>query len=353
MLRLFLVLNLALAQAAVAEPESGNYRRLRPVQDVGLAHHDHSHPHVLELNLSGAQLDPNGLAAELVDDAHEISHHHGEKRELKAFVRNWLTQLNLVQSGRDLLRWVDYRTHTNPALQEHIGNLGVLFGASHVLETLSGPVGALIGNQVGLPEAVNWAILAVGGVISIPGLDPLCIALAAAYKISPGFRTQITRVRLTLLRGGTALGRFARVPQLMAKFGHWQTGRERILVQLKNSEDGLSLTLPGGFLQFQMNQKHVWLHRVQIQNTDDFKKSWQDWRKHFDGNTRHAVDHALAVPDTKAAPFYVSQAGPAAQVDLFENTEFAPPPSQNWKILDGAIQPWGRWQWCNNLLSRH
>jgi len=91
------------AELALATKD-GTYRRLRPVVDE--AHAGHEHTRVFE-----GSLNPDLLAAQLVDDIHEISHDHEERKQLTQFASSWLKQFNLVRTGRDLVRWGALRTH--------------------------------------------------------------------------------------------------------------------------------------------------------------------------------------------------------------------------------------------------
>lgn len=306
-------------------------------------HHDHNQKHrgnwsaytETEIAVDG-DIDPDELARELVDEIHEISHDHGERKNIGAFVRGWGKNLNLLKSGRDLLRWVDHRIHVQPALTEHAKNLGVIFGLSHAIETISGPVGAAVGLQAGLPDAVNWAILTVGGIISIPGLDPVCIALAAAYKGSDGFRAKITKIRVVLIRASVATARGLRLPQLASRFGFWKPGVER-------TSDFLSvhtgLTAPGtsgGTISFSSTDGTFYLDQVTVHDPGKFQVTWNSVKSEVDWNTWHAVKELIALRESDEPPFYVESVNPP----------------NHYKILPGAIRPRGKWRWCDNLLHK-
>lgn len=309
--------------------DSGEYQRLKPI-----THHEgHGHAHAPSARpeeQSTAELTPDQLTQQLVDDIHEISHDHDERRTLKNVARSWIKQFNLIHSGRDLVRFASMRMHTNPALKEHAANLALLFGASHVLETLSGPVGALTGAALGLPEAVNWAILAVGGVISIPGLDPVCLALAATYKISPGFRTKVTGFRLQLKRA-------TKFTLWWAARHEWQSGKDRLMASIESTDQGLFLNLPGGTLTFKTLGEELWLHQVKVDDADKLKKSWTSAGKTFDRNTRQAVNEAIGM-DIDKLPFYAQKAETG---DDWSRITFR----------DGAIQPFGRLRHCTQILK--
>ncbi len=279
----------------------------------------------------GFKADP--LAEQLIEDLHEISHEHGQHPEVKNFVRRWVNNFNLVRNGRDLARWTQHKIQVQPALGEHVRNLALLFGASHAVESLSGPVGALIGHELGLSNAVNGAILAVGGVISIPGLDPICIILGAAYKLSPQFRVQTMKIRMLVQKASHVAARGLGLSKLASLFGHWRPGKDRLLALLEDGE--MSLRFSGGRLTFETEGERVWLKEVQIENPDLFWEEWDQWKSKLDYNTRNAVDR-LRLAD-KERPFYVTTKSSG----------------DHHEILPGAIQPWGRWAWrgCDDLLK--
>jgi hypothetical protein len=246
-----------------------------------------------------------------------------------------MANFNLVRNGWDLLRWVDHRIHLQPAVGEHVKNLGMIFGLSHVVETLSGPVGALAGAQIGLPDAVNWIILTAGGIISIPGLDPLCIILAAAYKGSRGFRDKSTKVRVTLVRTSKAVVQKLRLDSLAAKFGVWQDGGNRVSILLSNQPGITDMPTSGGALKFDSDSKKTWLSRVQIDDQERFSEFWQSLRSEVDANTWHAVKKLIELGPGDSVPFYVST--------ISDGNEY--------RLLPAAVQPWGRWRWCGDLLK--
>ena len=82
-------------------------------------------------------------------------------------------------------------------IQDHLKNAMLLFPLSHTIETLTAPAFTVLGVQNGLPTLV----VAVGGallsIIAIPGLDPLCIVLFAAYSFRP-VQKAVTAIRKTV-----------------------------------------------------------------------------------------------------------------------------------------------------------
>jgi hypothetical protein len=130
------------------------------------------------------------LEIEAHDLMHDDDHGSGLGNKLKA----WAQKLNVPEF---ILRQRLLARKGGATGSEHLQNLALLLGTSHLIEMSSGPLGASLAAAMDAPHWLTAGIGVVGGVISIPGLDPLCIGLFALYG-HEGFRNGVTRVRLFL-----------------------------------------------------------------------------------------------------------------------------------------------------------
>jgi hypothetical protein len=146
--------------------------------------------------------------ARLVKDAEEASEGGGEHgsesgNKVGAFFKEYAKKLNIPKVALGMYRWYNVMSDKYPAM---VADLSIMLMMSHTLEMLSGPVGVSLSTAAGAPQWVNWTIGVAGGVISIPGLDPLCIGLGIAYVKSPHFRSGVTYTRVAIMKVVSALG---------------------------------------------------------------------------------------------------------------------------------------------------
>lgn len=145
--------------------------------------------------------------AELVHAAEEASE-GGEsaeapKNKVVGFAKEYASKMNIPKVARGMYRWYNVMEGKYPSIA---ADLSIMLLASHTTEMLSGPVGVAMASAGGAPEWVQWSIGVTGGVISIPGLDPLCIALGLAYVKIPAFRKGVTKTRIVVMRVVSATG---------------------------------------------------------------------------------------------------------------------------------------------------
>ena len=121
---------------------------------------------------------------------------------MRGFLAKWVNGFNIPRMGINAYRW--YQLHKeNSNLRDHALNVAFMLSLSHSLEMASGPLGITAGHMFGLPAWTDWALGSVGAIISIPGLDPLCIGLIAIYP-KKQIRNAVQSARLFVVKiGGT------------------------------------------------------------------------------------------------------------------------------------------------------
>lgn len=154
-----------------------------------------------------SEADRRKVLAKLVHDAEEASE-GGEfeaktKNKVAAFIQEYASKINIPKVALGMLRWYYVQEAKYPSIA---ADLSVMLLASHSTEMLSGPIGVALSSAGGAPTWVNWLIGVTGGIISIPGLDPLCIGLGWAYVKYPGFRNGVTTSRVFLMKAVTGIG---------------------------------------------------------------------------------------------------------------------------------------------------
>lgn len=127
--------------------------------------------------------------------------------KLKKILAQWLDNFNLARISMDTYRWTQMKYYQDNGKSEYIKNFPVLasfYFLSHTIEVMSGPLGVYIANDLGLGSSAKVMIGSVGAIISIPGLDPLCILLFAIsptrpmQKIMSGIRLVAVKVSGTV-----------------------------------------------------------------------------------------------------------------------------------------------------------
>lgn len=122
--------------------------------------------------------------------------------EIKTFqgrIREWVRTFNFKQLYFNAKRLYDLKS-ADPKLRDSVQDLVFMLGASHVVESTSSVWGTGLANALGASQGLQWLIGAAGVVITIPGLDPLCIGLLAAYPASKKFRGIVRQARLSVFK---------------------------------------------------------------------------------------------------------------------------------------------------------
>jgi hypothetical protein len=151
---------------------------------------------VAEVSVAGdfkelSQTEQKAVLKKLVHEAEEAS----EGAEQKSFFKTYAQKANLPKVMLGMLRWYETKKSDYPTIA---ADLSLLLLTSHSMEMLSGPIGAAWSQSQHLPIWVTSAIATVGGIISIPGLDPLCMLLGFTYVKSAKFRNGVGVTRIFL-----------------------------------------------------------------------------------------------------------------------------------------------------------
>ena len=113
-------------------------------------------------------------------------HIHSIKDFFKVFQNKeqWLKLLNFHRTTRRTMRAFNMEANKNN-LTNHAKNLALLFPLSHFIEVMTAPTFIAIGTAYELPSVVIGFGGSLLSIIAVPGLDPLCILLLAAYPLKP------------------------------------------------------------------------------------------------------------------------------------------------------------------------
>lgn len=159
-----------------------------------------------------------GLEAEdykaLAHSAHESFENEDEKAR---WHRQFIEKFNFKQIGLNAYRWYGLN-RSRPEIANAAANLTLMFLTSHGLETVGGlSLSGYMATGSDLHPVIR-SILGAGGVIvTLPGLDPLCIVLYSSYLKWPKQMDRwLEKPRVFLLKGLRFANKTAGLPA-----GYW------------------------------------------------------------------------------------------------------------------------------------
>lgn len=169
-------------------------------------HHQQDHGSCCSKHKS-AEAHPSDPESTLANEALEVFHHavegeHVHAHDLKSAARavfqrstlqKWLSAFNFKEVGINAYRAFQIKS-SQAATRNHAINLLLIVPVAHGLEMLSGPIASTIAHELGASVSTVLGLGAAGAIISIPGIDPLCILIFATYPLKPVHAT------MTLLR---------------------------------------------------------------------------------------------------------------------------------------------------------
>jgi|GEM_PF-6006711 len=177
--------------------------------DHGGAHHHHNGEKCCSSDASSQNTnkDPE---AKLLEDALETFHEavegdHTHSSGVKALVRSvfkrstikkWVQGFNFKEIGINSYRAYKIKSHI-PGAREHALNLVFMIPMSHMLEVLSGPIASAVASEFGASPTTVYGLGTLGAILSIPGIDPLCILVFSTYPLKQ------VQSAVTFLRKGT------------------------------------------------------------------------------------------------------------------------------------------------------
>jgi hypothetical protein len=126
----------------------------------------------------------------------ELSHETIEGDETGKLLEDWKESLNFKKKVIEAIRVNNQfkQYSTSDILLDSL----ILFSLSHSLEVLSGPLAVNYGLANDWAPWLVYGAGIIGGIISVPGLDPLCIIIFATYKSSEHLRKGIKTIRMVV-----------------------------------------------------------------------------------------------------------------------------------------------------------
>lgn len=154
----------------------------------------------------------------------------------------WVKEFNFRKTAMNAYRAYQVSSG-DPKVKEHVANLAFLFPLSHAVEMSSGPILTTMSAAMGLPDFVTGATAVAGGIISIPGLDPLCIFFYTTYPVSPRLRSSITFLRENTMRAVTFVGSVSGTRALFKRFNSWMFNhwQQRSIESIMVSDAGVTV----------------------------------------------------------------------------------------------------------------
>lgn len=178
------------------------------------------------------------LIRQLISNGHEII----EGQESGKFFEDWRNAFNARRIFLDGRRW--FNSNRGSAMEHLAFSLIFSVGLSHSTEMMSGPIAVSVGVAQGWPEWLITTLGVAGGVISVPGLDPLCFAVVGLYLVSPKFQKVMGLMRLAVVKTAEGLWKYSTAEMIFKKifqrpdFREWATQLENVenIKEFKNGE---------------------------------------------------------------------------------------------------------------------
>jgi len=243
---------------------------------------------------------PNYTVREVIDKSHSLI----EGEESGKFFEDWKEAVNFKKKVIDAYRWVS--ATKQGAVSGVVFDSVLLFGLSHGLETSSGPILVSAGISNGWPEWITAALGLGGAVISVPGLDPLCIVIFGIYSKSAMFRSVIGKFRTAIVRTAdgaatvTGLKAFLNNIFIRPDYKAWMSEMDN-LDRIRKFNDGRTLaeysypTLENPILKVEIEAGQTgraYLKRVLIDKNKagELHNLRLPWLKQFGWNARDFVE---------------------------------------------------------------
>jgi hypothetical protein len=281
--------------------------------------HDHDHHHAEGFHCSPVEGD---TVQALLHEVHEVlnsgEHSHSIRESLKNLLsreglKNWLQSFNVGQTVLSACRFYGAKKISHPKATSHLQNLAFVLPGTHVAEMISGPALSAMSMAMGWPEGVTGALGVTGVVISIPGIDPLCILVFATYPLT-AVQNSVTFIREKTVQAIT----------FTAKVSGFDVAKNLVLDQLflyaykyhkgelSMVADHIYLTTPGlGEVVFATAPDHASLIKMQF-NRAAFEHLTEQQLKSelrfLPYSVRAAIlDLKKVIDGRTAAPFYIKK----------------------------------------------
>lgn len=168
----------------------------------------------------------------LLNEAHDSLHTHGEKTTFRSYIWDWLKTFDLKGFAHGTHRFLNVKLQ-NPEYRDHALNLAMLLPMSHLTEMAAGPVAVYAAHSMDLSTGIQVAIGMAGGLITLPGLDPLCLLFLSSYKLEP-VQKGLTQSRLAIYKVGQAAVRTFGLNRITESLFLKQSALERMFVSLQS-----------------------------------------------------------------------------------------------------------------------
>jgi len=288
--------------------------------------HDHSQQHKQahnhqhgEVHCTQAQGDTvQALLHEVHDVLNSGEHSHSIRESLKNLLsreglKNWLQSFNVGQTVLSACRFYGAKKISHPKATGHLKNLAFVLPGTHMTEMISGPALSAMSMAMGWPDGVTGALGVTGLVISIPGIDPLCILVFATYPLtavqnSVTFMREKTVQAITFSARVSGLGtakNFVLNQWFLYDYKHHRG-------ELSMAVDHINLTTPGlGAVAFTMSHDQTSLIKMQFDRLALQRLTEQELKAEIrilPYSVRAALlDVKKVIEGEIAAPFYVKK----------------------------------------------
>ena len=230
----------------------------------------------------------------------------------------WIQLFNFSDVIRRAVRAFNIQPDKN-LIKNHAKNLALLFPFSHFVEVMASPVFVAVGTANEFSNVTLGIGASMLSIMSIPGLDPLCILLFAAYPLKPVHKS-IDSVRSMAERSIRAVITVMNLDTLFSKFytheDRFQFIRQQVEEKYKNGsvmdieiipiEKGHRLSLSDKLSgekilsltrMWQEEEKRFYIHSVYVSQSavhPILKKNFLKW---LSWNARSAVREILKLRD--------------------------------------------------------
>lgn len=180
---------------------------------------------------SQSKFEANAVAR-LLNEAHDSLHSHGEKTTFRSYIWDWLKTFDLKGFAHGTHRFLNVKLQ-NPEYRDHALNLAMLLPMSHLTEMAAGPAAVYTAHSMELSTGIQVAIGAAGGLITLPGLDPLCLLFLSSYKLEP-VQKGLTQSRLAIYKVSQAAARTFGLNRIAESLFLKQSALDRMFASFQN-----------------------------------------------------------------------------------------------------------------------
>ncbi len=218
---------------------------------LAASHHHHHHNNDCGQGNSRfvcEEISVDGITAQRYVQLLEQAHESIEVESDGNFVQRWRDKFRIRQMMLNAYRW--YSMHKGrPEVANAAANVTSLLLVSHTIETIGGFALAGMGAEQG--GLAGLTLSALGVSISVPGVEPICYLVVAAYAKWPlTIDRWLTYPRIVVVRGLQKAANVAGFSEVELKEAIDSYLKERFLKQLKARSNSYDLRIRGGSAEF-------------------------------------------------------------------------------------------------------